>query len=55
MSVEIGVTSHRTTNFDPKNNEGGLRNNLDLLEEKRDEAAQGVAAYKHKMAKYYNS
>lgn len=55
MLVEIGVTSHRTANFDPKNNEAGLRNNLDLLEDKRDKAALRVVAYKQKMAKYYNS
>lgn len=53
--MEIGIASHRTANFGPKNNERGLRNNLDLLEEKRDEAALRVAAYKQKMAKYYNS
>lgn len=46
MLVEIKVASHRTINFDPKNNEGVLRNNLDLLQEKRDEAVLRVAAYK---------
>lgn len=36
--MEIWITSHRTASFDPKRSEEGLRNNLDLLEEKRDEA-----------------
>lgn len=29
-------------------------NNLDMLEEKRDEATLQTVAYKHKTAKYYN-
>lgn len=48
------MTTHRTTNFDLEKNKG-LKNNFDLLEEKRDEAALRVAIYKQKIAKYYNS
>jgi len=54
VPVEIRMTTHRTANFDSKKNEG-LRNNLGLLEEKRDEATLRVAIYTQKMAKYYNS
>lgn len=53
--VEIRIASHRTANFDPDCNGRGLRGNLDLLEEKRDEVALRVVAYKQKMTKYYNS
>lgn len=55
IPVEIGLTLSRTTNFDTNRNDKGLRGNLDLLEEKRSEATLRVAAYKQKMAKYYNS
>lgn len=34
--VDIGMTTHRTINFDSEKNEEGLRNNLDLLEERKD-------------------
>lgn len=53
--MKMGITSHRMTSFDPERSKEGLRNNFDLLEEKRDEAVLRVAAYKQKMAKYYNS
>lgn len=49
------MATHRMVNFNPKVNEKGLRNNLGLLEEKRDEVALRIAVYKQKMAKYYNS
>lgn len=55
VQVEIGIATHRTENFDPKANEKGLRNNLNLLEEKRDKVALQVAVYKQKITKYYNS
>lgn len=54
VPVEIGISSHRTASFDPKRSEEGLRNNFNLLEEKRNEAVLRVVAYKQKMAKYYN-
>lgn len=55
IPVEIGMTMHRTTNFDLGKNEEGLRNNLDLLEEKMDEVTLRTIAYKQRMTKYYNS
>lgn len=48
VSVEIEMTTHQTVNFDPEKNKKGLRNNLNLLEEKRDEVALRVAIYKQK-------
>lgn len=55
IPIKIRVASYRAVNFDISHNDKGLRGNLDLLEEKRDEAALRVAAYKQKMTKYYNS
>lgn len=42
------MATHRMMNFDPEMSEKRLRNNLDLLEEKMDEATLRVAAYKQK-------
>lgn len=44
--VKIRMTSHRTVSFDPEKSEEGLKNNLNLLEEKRNEVALRVAVYK---------
>lgn len=55
IPVEIGMTTYRIVNFDSGKNEESLRNNLNLLEEKRDEATLRVSAYKQRMIKYYNS
>ncbi|XP_052189979.1 uncharacterized protein LOC127799798 [Diospyros lotus] len=38
IPVEIGIPTFRVEHFDPKSNEQGLRNNLDTVEELRDEA-----------------
>ncbi|GFS37771.1 hypothetical protein Acr_00g0053840 [Actinidia rufa] len=54
IPVEIGVPSFRTLNFNGKGNEGELRLNLDLLGEKRESAELRQAAYKGRIAKYYN-
>lgn len=53
--VEIGMATHRTTNFDSWKNEEGLKDNLDLMEERQDEATLRTIAYKQRMTKYYNS
>lgn len=54
IPIDVGMTMYRIMNFNFRNNEG-LKNNLDLLEEKMDEAALRMAAYKQRMVKYYNS
>ena len=54
IPVEIGMPSFRTSNFDKDSNDGELRLNLDLLEEKREQAGIRQAAYKHQVAKYFN-
>lgn len=53
--VKIRMATHRTENFFSKKNEEDIKNNLDLLEERKDKAALQTVAYKQKMTKYYNS
>ncbi|GFZ00940.1 hypothetical protein Acr_14g0005750 [Actinidia rufa] len=54
IPVEIGMPSFRVSNFDKEINEAELRVNLDLLEEKRENAELRQMAYKCQVAKYYN-
>ncbi|GFY91230.1 hypothetical protein Acr_07g0014260 [Actinidia rufa] len=54
IPVEIGMPSFRISNFDKESNETELRLNLDLLEEKRENAELRQMAYKCQVAKYYN-
>lgn len=53
IPVEIGIPTYRVAN--PQENENELRNNLDLLEERRETAAIKEAKYKRTLEKYYNS
>ncbi|GAV57762.1 hypothetical protein CFOL_v3_01298 [Cephalotus follicularis] len=52
--VEIGVHSPRMVHFNEANNEKGLRNLLDLVEELRDKATIRVAAYQQRVSRYNN-
>ncbi|GAV62002.1 hypothetical protein CFOL_v3_05527, partial [Cephalotus follicularis] len=54
IPVEIGVQSPRVVHFNEANNEEGLRNLLNLVEELRDKADIRVAAYKQRVSRYYN-
>lgn len=54
VPVEIGMTTYRMENFNLERTEEHLRNNLDMLQEKRDETALQTGAYKNQMTKYYN-
>ncbi|GKB40197.1 reverse transcriptase domain-containing protein [Tanacetum coccineum] len=55
IPTEIGMPTLRTTEIDMVQNDEALRLNLDLLEEKREQAAIREARSKAKMEKYYNS
>ncbi|GJS24260.1 reverse transcriptase domain-containing protein [Tanacetum coccineum] len=55
ISAEIGVPTLRTAEVDLMKNDKALEINLDLIEEKREEAAIQEAKSKAKMEKYYNS
>ncbi|GKE17464.1 hypothetical protein Tco_1425041, partial [Tanacetum coccineum] len=52
---EIGMPTLRTIEVDPTKNDEALEVNLDLIEEKREQAAIQEAKGKTKMEKYYNS
>ncbi|GAV56632.1 hypothetical protein CFOL_v3_00174 [Cephalotus follicularis] len=54
IPVEIGVQSSRVVHFIEENNEEGLRNLLDLVEEFIDKAAIKVAVYQQMVSRYYN-
>ncbi|GKB11763.1 reverse transcriptase domain-containing protein [Tanacetum coccineum] len=55
IPVEIGMPTLRTMEVDMIKNNEDLRINLDLLEEKREQAAIQEARSKAKMEKYYNA
>uniref|UniRef100_A0A2N9GU89 RNase H type-1 domain-containing protein n=1 Tax=Fagus sylvatica TaxID=28930 RepID=A0A2N9GU89_FAGSY len=55
IPVEIGLTTLRTTFHKEGENEGQLRLNLDLLDKAREKAAQRIALYQGKMARYHNA
>ncbi|XP_073041775.1 uncharacterized protein [Primulina eburnea] len=53
LPVEIGQTSVRVESY-PSNNEGSRALELDLLEEKRDQAMIRMEAYRNRVMKSYN-
>ncbi|GJY93960.1 reverse transcriptase domain-containing protein [Tanacetum coccineum] len=55
IPAEIGMPTLRTTEIDMVQNDEALEINLDLLEERREQAAIREARSKAKMEKYYNS
>ncbi|GKV44660.1 hypothetical protein SLEP1_g51822 [Rubroshorea leprosula] len=54
IPIEIGVLSFRVTHFDEGRNGQLLRENLDLLDEVREEARLQTLVYKQKIANFYN-
>ncbi|GKB43457.1 reverse transcriptase domain-containing protein, partial [Tanacetum coccineum] len=55
IPAKIGMPTMRTTDVNMVQNDEALENNLDLLEERREQAAIREAKSKAKMEKYYNS
>ncbi|XP_077242693.1 uncharacterized protein LOC143883228 [Tasmannia lanceolata] len=55
IPVEIGVHSPRLEAYNEKANPNHLRSSLDLVEETRERARVRMAAYQHRVARYYNS
>ncbi|GKE59383.1 hypothetical protein Tco_1498568 [Tanacetum coccineum] len=55
IPAEISMPTLRTAEVDPTQNNEALEINLDLLEERREQAAIREAKSKAKMEKYYNS
>lgn len=54
IPAEIGIPTHRTMMVRTETNEEEMRLNLDLLQERREEAAIREAKYKAKVERYYN-
>ncbi|GKV29598.1 hypothetical protein SLEP1_g38507 [Rubroshorea leprosula] len=54
IPIEIEVPSFRVTHFDEERNGQLLRENLDLLDEVREEAQLRTLVYKQKIANFYN-
>ncbi|XP_077231532.1 uncharacterized protein LOC143864659 [Tasmannia lanceolata] len=55
IPVDIGVPSPRTVDFNEQLNGDGLRVNLDLLEERREESQIRAVAYKQKVSRYHDT
>ena len=55
VPVEIGIGSPRIEKFNEETNQEALRENLDLIDEKREHACMRLEAYHRKVAQYYNS
>lgn len=53
--VEMGVHAYRVSNHDSKQNNADLSTNLDLLEDKRNEASIGNDNYQRWVERYYNA
>ncbi|GKV42967.1 hypothetical protein SLEP1_g50318 [Rubroshorea leprosula] len=54
IPIEIGVPSFKVTHFDEGRNGQLLRENLDLLDDLREEARLRTLVYKQKIANFYN-
>ena len=54
ISVEVGVTSIRRETFNEESNEDHLLQNLDCLDEVREQASIRMTKYQLKMVEYYN-
>ncbi|XP_077248123.1 uncharacterized protein LOC143887814 [Tasmannia lanceolata] len=54
IPVDVGAPSPRVAIFDEQLNGDGLRANLDLLEEAREESRIRVSAYKQKVSNYHD-
>ena len=55
IPAEVGLSSYRIENYAEQENDMALLENLDFLEEKRDQALIRSAAQKQLVAKYYNA
>ena len=52
--VEIGLPSHRTSQFSPQHNNAAIEEHLDLIEEQRDMAEARTAREKLRAERYFN-
>ncbi|XP_074337785.1 uncharacterized protein LOC141674980 [Apium graveolens] len=54
LPIEVGSPSHRAINFDEITNEEGLRTNIELIDEVRDQAVARMEKYKEKTKEHFN-
>lgn len=54
IPVEIGMSSYRVQHFNLKPNEERLREQLDLLKERRQKAKVQMVSNKRKVKRYFN-
>jgi hypothetical protein len=54
IPLEVGLPTTRTTEFDVEENEGNLRKDLDLLEERCDMATIRLTSYQQQMKRGYD-
>ena len=55
IPLETGFPTTRTSSFNPKDNDEQLRRNLDLIEEKRENAMVQLAYYQQKLKQSYDA
>ncbi|KAL8124074.1 hypothetical protein AgCh_011906 [Apium graveolens] len=53
LPIEVGFPSHRAINFDEEANEEGLRTNMELIDEVRDQAVERMERYKEKTREHF--
>ncbi|XP_024038334.1 uncharacterized protein LOC112097367 [Citrus clementina] len=54
VPAEIGMPTHRTGHFNEQENDEQICLNLDLLTERREQAAERSVIYQQRVARYYN-
>ena len=54
IPVEVELTSLRVKTYEGQKNQQELNNNLDLIDDVREEAMKWIAKHKEALAKYYN-
>ena len=55
ISLETGFPTTRTSSFNPKDNDEQLTRNLDLIEEKRENAMVQLTNYQQKLKQGYDA
>ena len=55
IPIETGFPTLRTQSFNPNDNDKLLERNLDLIEEKRENAMVQLAYYQHKLKQGYDA
>ncbi|XP_074346507.1 uncharacterized protein LOC141685295 [Apium graveolens] len=53
LPIEVGTPSHRAINFDKIANEEGLRTNIELINEVRDQVVARMEKYKEKTKEHF--